>query len=232
MSKTVKILLGVGVLVVVLVGGLGAFSVLRDSADDEASLAGIGTTVPADASSSRTSADGDWKVAPGEGVFVGYRVHEKLRGLDKEVTGRTTGVTGTMTVAGTQITAVDLTADLTKLTTDDPLRDGAVKRSGLETTTYPEGTFTLTSPIVLASAPKAGGPVTTSAKGNFTIHGVTKPVEVPLTAQWDGDQIRVATTGGGVRIQFQDYGFDALNVPVASTDNFGFFEVQLAFVPA
>jgi polyisoprenoid-binding protein YceI len=232
-SKPVKIVLGAVVALVVVIGALGAYALLRDSAEDEATLAAIGaTTVPGAAPSGRTSPAGEWKVAPGETVFVGYRVHEKLRGLDKEVTGRTPDVSGTMTIVGNQVTAADITADLTALKTDDPLRDGAVKRMGLETNTYPDGTFVLTEPIPLSAPPTAGQEVTATAKGNFTIHGVTKPVEVPITASWDGDQIRVATRGGGVRIQFQDYGFGPLSVQVAQTDDFGFFEFQLLFVPA
>ena len=236
MSKVLKVVLGVVVALVLVIGGLGAYLVLKDSADDQANLAAIGTTVPggggAASSSGRATPDGTWKVAPGEGVFVGYRVHEKLRGLDKDVTGRTSDVSGTMTVAGTQVTDVKLTADLTKLQTDDPLRDGAVKRSGLETNRFPDGTFVLTEPVTLAGVPKQGEQGTASAKGNLTLHGVTRPVTVPLTAVWDGDQIRVASAGAGVRIQFQDYGFGALTSPVASTDDFGFFELQLRFVPA
>jgi polyisoprenoid-binding protein YceI len=227
--KTLKIVLGVVVALVVVVGGLTAFSFLRDSAEDEASR----SDVPAAANASgRATPDGQWKAAPGEAVFVGYRVHEKLRGVDKEVTGRTPDVTGTMTIAGSQVTEVELKADLTGLKTDDPLRDGAVKRTGLETNTYPEGSFVLTSPITLPATPKIGEEVSASAKGNFTIHDVTKPVEVPVTARWDGDQIVVKTAGAGVRVQFEDYGFGALNTPFASTDDFGYFEFVLVFVPA
>jgi polyisoprenoid-binding protein YceI len=232
-SKTFKILLG-AFLVVVLVAGAGTvFLLLRDSADEQASLAAIGGG-PATSSygASRTSADGNWKVQKGDGVFVGYRVHEKLRGLDKEVTGRTPDVTGTLTVAGTSIPAATFTADLTGLKTDDPLRDNTIKRQGPETTKFPEARFELTGPITLPSAPTANQQVPVTAKGTLTVHGVTKPVDVPLQAQWDGSQIKVATAGQGVRLQFEDYGFGAITVPVATTDDFAFLEVQLLFVPA
>src|SRR6185503_3211000 len=108
-SKTFKIVLGVLVAVVVLAGGAVAYEVLHDSADDQASLGAITTgQSPTTAyGAARTSPDGSWKIQPGENVFVGYRVHEKLRGLDKEVTGRTAGVTGKMTVAGTSIPSAD-----------------------------------------------------------------------------------------------------------------------------
>jgi polyisoprenoid-binding protein YceI len=216
---------------VVIVVGLGAWSIMRDSAEEPASLGSIGTA-PAGGPSSRDTPEGDWKVQPGAGVFLGYRVHEKLRGIDKEVTGRSSAVTGTMTISGNQVTAVQLEGDLTKLATDDPLRDGAVRRMGPETDKFPTSTFTLTAPITLPATPMPGAPVNVTAKGDLTLHGVTKPVDAPLTAQWDGGQIKVATAGAGVRVDFADYGFAALKVPVAETDGFGYFELQLLFVPA
>jgi polyisoprenoid-binding protein YceI len=231
-SKLFKVVLGVFV-VVVLLGGAGvAYFVLKDSADDQASLGGITVGSTTYGGAGRTSADGSWKVQAGDGVFVGYRVHEKLRGLDKEVTGRTSGVTGTMTVAGSAISAASFTGDLKTLKSDEQLRDGAIKRMGPETDKFPEAKFVLTGPLALPSAPVVGQKVSITAKGDLTAHGVTKPVEFPLEAQWDGDTIRVATTSGGVRFAFADYGFGALKVPVAETDDFGFLEVQLLFVPA
>jgi polyisoprenoid-binding protein YceI len=234
-SKAFKLVLGVVAAFVLLAGAGIAFFVLRDSAEDQASLGGItvGTTAPeGGAASSRTSADGRWTVRQGDGVFIGYRVHEKLRGLDKEVTGRSPVVTGSMTVAGSTISAAEFTGDLRQLKSDDNSRDNAIKRMGPQTDQFPEAKFVLSGPLTLAAAPEVGRPVTATAKGKLTVHGVTRDVDFPLTAQWDGDTIRAATTGDGVRFQFQDYGFEALKVPIAETDDFGFIEVQLLFVPA
>jgi polyisoprenoid-binding protein YceI len=230
MSKTFKILLSAFAVLVLVVGGLAAFSVLRDSAEDAPTFSA--GAAPGTGPSSRTSPDGTWTVKPDSAVFVGFRVHEILRGLDKEVTGRTPDVTGTMTVAGPQITAVEIQADLTGLKTDDPMRDGAIGRMGLETNKFPQGTFVLTAPIILPAVPALGQEISATAKGNLTIHGVTRPVEVPVQARWDGDQIQVLTSGGGVRVEFADYGFGALKVPFAESDAFGYFEFKLLFVPA
>jgi polyisoprenoid-binding protein YceI len=233
-SKSFRIALGAFVVVVLVLGAGAAYFVLKDSADDQASLGAInaGTTAPGGGASSRKSADGKWTVKQGDTVFVGYRVHEKLRGLDKEVTGRTPTVTGSMTVAGSAITAAQFTGDLRNLRSDDSLRDGAIKRAGPQTERFPEAKFEMTGPLTLPSAPAAGQQQSITAKGKLTVHGVTKDVEFPLDAQWDGDTIKAATTGDGVRFEFKDYGFDALNVQVAQTDDFGFIEVQLLFVPA
>jgi polyisoprenoid-binding protein YceI len=231
-SKLLKVLLGCFAALVVVIGAGVAFIVLRDSAEEEASLEAItaGTSLPDQVA--RTSADGTWTVEQGDQVWVGYRVHEILRGLDKEVTGRTGDVTGSMTIDGSTITEAELTADLTGLTSDDPIRDNAIRTRGLESATYPETTFRLTEPITLDAPPAMGQPVTATATGDLTVRDQTRSIDIPLTAQWDGDQIAVATVGQGVRLEFADFGFGAIEVPIARTDDFGFLEVQLRFVPA
>ena len=76
---------------------------------------------------------------PGDGVFVGYRVQELFGGATIKVTavGRTPAVEGTMTVCGSQVTAADITADVTQLKSDKAHRDGQIKTRGLETNTFP-----------------------------------------------------------------------------------------------
>jgi polyisoprenoid-binding protein YceI len=229
-SKLLKLLIGAFAVLVLVAGGLVAYVVFRDSAEEQANLGAIGTG-PTAPGADRDSADGTWTVQPDETVFVGYRVHEILRGADKEVTGRTKDVTGTMTIAGNTVTEAEFTADMTGLTTDDPLRDNAIRTRGPETERFPEATLKLSSPLELPSAPVKGQQISVTAKADLTLHGVTRTIDLPLQAQWDGGQIRVATTGNGARIQFQDFGFGALEVPVARTDDFGFLEVQLLFVP-
>jgi polyisoprenoid-binding protein YceI len=232
-SRTAKIVIGAVAAVVVLVGAGGAWYVFRDSAESEASLQGVtGPSGPSGNGSGRTSPDGNWKVAPGDGVFAGYRVNEVLLGQAKEATGRTSDVSGTMTVQGATIPAATVTANLKSLASDDTRRDRAIQSAGLETARFPEATFKLTQPIALTAAPAAGTPVTATAQGELTLHGQTRPVSVPVTAQWDGDQIAVATRDKGVPVKFQDYGMEALSVPVAKTEDAGSFEFQLRFAPA
>src|SRR4029077_7045426 len=115
-----------------------------------------------------------------------------LGGLQKTANGRTATVNGTMTIAGDQVTATAITADTTKLKSDESRRDGAITNRGLETAKYPEASFKLTEPTDLGTAPP-GTEVSVTATGELTLHGETKTVEVPLKAKWSGDQITVAT---------------------------------------
>lgn len=78
-------------------------------------------------------------MSPGSDSFVGYRVREQLSILPapSDAVGRTTAVDGQLEVSGLQITAVDVTADMTQLTSDKSMRDERLRPMGLETDAFP-----------------------------------------------------------------------------------------------
>ena len=180
-----------------------------------------------------SGADGTWTVKPGTcslpDCFVGYRVTEKLFAniSETEATGRTANVDATMTIEGTTVSDVTVTADLRDLTSDNSFRDGRIRSEGLESDQFPEAKFVLSEPITLAAAPTAGETVKAEAKGKFTLHGVTKDVTLSLEGRWDGKQVQVV---GTMPIVFSDYGITAPTAPaVASVDDHGEMELQLFF---
>src|SRR4029077_5094245 len=80
--------------------------------------------------------------------FVGYRVDETLaQNRANTAVGRTAQVTGTLALDGATISSVDVTADLTRLTSDDNRRDGQLHQQALETDLFPQASFKLTTPI-------------------------------------------------------------------------------------
>jgi polyisoprenoid-binding protein YceI len=177
--------------------------------------------------------DGTWTVKPSTcslpDCFVGYRVTEKLFAniSETEATGRTGNVTGTMTIDGTTVKDVTVTADLRDLQSDNDFRDGRIRSEGLESDKYPEAKFVLSEPITLSAVPTAGETVTAEAKGKFTLHGVTNDVTISLQGRWDGKQVQVV---GSMPITFSDYGITAPTAPaVASVDDHGEMEMQLFF---
>ena len=223
------------VVVLALVGAAVWWFVLRDTADPEADLDAIDTGAEgADGSSGEGPAtpDGEWAVAPGESVFVGYRVDELFAGdsVSRTATGRTPAVTGTLTVEGDTVTAADVTADVTQLTSDQARRDSALATRGLETGEFPEASFTLAEPVTLPSAPERDTSVEATVSGDLTLHGVTAPVTLTVEARWDGPTISVA---GRAPIAFADYGMEVVDIPgfVRTEDN-GTMEFQLVFAPA
>ena len=178
----------------VSLGSMAPASEAQVSAAPAAGVAGVWTTDPA---ASTTS---------GPATFVGYRVREELANIGAtEAVGRTSGVTGSLTIEGTTVTKADIAADLTALQSDNHNRDRQLSNQALETGTYPQATFTLTAPIELGSVPVAGQVVEVTATGDLTLHGVTKSVKIPLKARLEGDTIAVA---GSLPVAFADYGIE------------------------
>ena len=163
--------------------------------------------------------------------FVGYRVQEELVGVGAATAvGRTPEVTGTLTVAATSITAVEITADLTGLESDSDMRDGQLGRQGIQTDQFPTATFVLAEPIVLDALPADGETIQVTALGDLTLHGVTNRVEIPLQAVRNGD---VVTVAGSLDIAFGDYGIaKPESMRVLSIEDTGVMELQLHFTKA
>jgi polyisoprenoid-binding protein YceI len=161
--------------------------------------------------------------------FVGYRVTEKLVAsiVENTATGRTDSVTGTLTIGGATVSNVTVTADLRSLRSDQGGRDGTIQNEGLESNRFPQAKFVLTQPITLAAVPAVGHTITTHATGNFTLHGVTKPVVITLEGRWDGTSVQVV---GTLPIVFGDYNIEAPTAAVvASVDDHAEMELQLFF---
>jgi polyisoprenoid-binding protein YceI len=206
------------------------------------SSAGSSAAATSSASSSSTTLsggiDGTWNVDTSIGSFsdfsdsfVGYRVQEQLASIGgNTAVGRTPAVSGSLTIAGTKVTAVTIQADLTGLKSDDNRRDGQLSHQGLETSTYPTATFSLTSPIDLGSIPADGAEVSVTATGKLTLHGQTKDVQIPLKAKLSGNTIVVT---GSLEITFADYGISKPNsFAVLSIADTGTLELQLFFTKA
>ena len=201
------------------------------------------TTSTAAATAVATESGGGSSSAPAEGdlsgtwtvdaanSFVGYRIDEELARIGSTTAvGRTSDVTGTLEFDGSTITSVDVTADLSTLQSDDDRRDGQLKRQALETNEFPEASFVLTDPIAIEGDPASGEPISATAVGDLTIHGVTNRVELALQGQLvDG---RVVVVGSTV-IVLADYDIEQpSSIAVLSVSEEGTMEMQLVFVRA
>jgi polyisoprenoid-binding protein YceI len=206
-----------------------------------------GSTVPIPSVSASGSAslpttpasfDGTWKVDTSIGSFsestssfVGYRVQEQLANIGANTAvGRTPDVSGIITLQGTTVTAVEVTANLATLKSNDDRRDGQLHRQALETDQFPAATFKLTQPIDLGTAPAEGQAVSVTATGDLTLHGKTKSVQIPLKAKRAGGVIAVT---GSLEITFADFGIaKPTSFLVLSVQDHGTLELQLFFTRA
>jgi polyisoprenoid-binding protein YceI len=218
-SRRTKGLVAGVVAAVLIASGVGYWIFARQSANQPAavSLGPVAIASGATDSTGGTGTSGTWTV-DGSQSFVGYRVREKLGFLPapSDAVGRTSAVTGSMTITGTSVTAVTMSADLTQLKSNEARRDEHMADSGLETDRFPTATFTLTSPITFAQKPTKGETLKASATGDFTLHGVTKRITIPMQARWDGSTIEVVTS---FPVQFSDYS-------ITPPDFAGFVTVQ------
>lgn len=227
--------LGIGAFIVLVVAAVGGPYVYIHFIEGKApaplsvntSTSPASSTSPSATSSSAssTSLDGTWSV--GSGSIVGYRVHETLLGQSNTATGRTSSVTGSLTVAGDTVTAGSFSADLTSVASDKSQRDHQFQGRIMNTATYPTATFKLTQPIALGSEPADGVTVTRQATGDLTLHGVTKSITFAVSVKKTGSTIAAS---GSVPIVFADYNIANPSFGgTVTTDDHGTLEFLLNF---
>ena len=223
-------------LVLALAGG-GYLLLTRNSdapapAALDATSATTATTAGDAAQPATGTPDGAWQVRDDGASFVGYRVRERLANLSSasEAVGRSTQVTGTMQVAGDQVQAVKVEADLRGLQSDEGRRDNAIRQRGLESERFPTAVFELAEPIRLDQDPVSGRQVNGQGKGRLTVHGVTREVTANLEGRWDGSTIQVA---GRIPVRMSDFQIQPPQFgPVLSIEDSLTVEFRLTFVPA
>jgi polyisoprenoid-binding protein YceI len=246
-SRRTRWLVAVPVVLValVVVGPWLYINVLRDDPPDRLSLDdATSTTTEADATSTteRTTTtepdtdpaapdgtdepdlDGTWTV--GEGSQVGYRIPEILFGQSTEGVGRTSEVTGEVTIDGTTISDGSFVADMATVVSDEERRDGQFRDRLMDVANHPEGTFTLTEPIELGSIPDDLEEITVSATGDLTLRGTTNRVTFDLTARRNGEAFEV---NGSIPLTFADYGIPNPSAGPAQVGETGELEVLLVF---
>ena len=168
--------------------------------------------------------DGRWTVAGTS--EAGYRVQEVLFGQSNTAVGRTSAITGSFTISGTEVSAGQFTVDMTKVKSDESERDNQFQGRIMDTARFPTSTFVLTQPIQLGSIPAEGTTITESATGELTLHGTTRTVTFPVQARLKGTTISVS---GSIPIVFADYGIDNPSGGPATTSNNGILEFLLNF---
>lgn len=238
-----KIVFGLVVVLVVVVGGVAAYLLTRGDPPEELTVEPQGSAEEAavgPTGETPSTLDGAWQVVAGDETTAGFRIEEDFTALpDHTAVGRSPAVEGSITIAGPEVSEGDFTVDLTELEfTDDPPTGGVAGRAsamegqGLETNDFPETTFTLTAPIAIGDDAVDGETVTAEATGELTLHGVTKEITFAVEALVDGDTIRVASVEP-VPVVLADYEIEEPKAPfVASVADEGSFEFLLIFEPA
>lgn len=221
-----------GAVVVVVVGGLVIIRLVQGGSKPPLALPAVTTTPTGAGSTTSTSAsssgpvviDGVWKI--GSGSTAGYRIKETLFGQSNTAVGRTSAVTGTITIAGSTVTSGSFSVDMTQVSSDRSQRDDQFQGRIMDTASFPTATFKLSAPIVLSTVPANGAQVGAMASGDLMLHGVTKSVSFPVTAQRNGAAIQVQ---GSIPVTFADYNISNPSGGPATTASNGQLEFLLTF---
>lgn len=115
--------------------------------------------------------------------FVGAKVTRDHKGTFRNFDGW-------IEYAGGTPSQISFDIDLNSLQTDDAKLDSHLKTADFfDVAKYPKATFVSTSLTPAAG----GGGATHTLKGNLTMHGVTKEVTIPVTAQQTADGVRTTS---------------------------------------
>jgi polyisoprenoid-binding protein YceI len=161
----------VGVVVAAVVGGYAVLALTGDDAPPPPRLEGAPAQDGADGGTGR------WHPVARAGSFVGYRVSERYLGVGvRTAVGRTSAVTGSVTVDGDRVRAADLRADMRTVRSDQTRRDDTLRFRAIETDRYPSASFTLRGPFAVRAKPQR-------VSGTLTLHGRRAPVAVTVRGQ-------------------------------------------------
>jgi len=148
-----------------------------------------------------TNVAGTWRVASGS--IVGYRVDEVLAGQNNVAVGRTSTISGTMSISGTTVTSASFTVQMATIHSDQSQRDAQFNGRIMDTASYPTGTLTLASPVQLGVIPADGVVRTYQVAAHLTLHGHTRPVMFTLRAERTTAGIEVS---GSIPVLFANWG--------------------------
>lgn len=228
MTRSRFLLAGVALLLIAGVGAYVAYDQVLSgdsvaplalpSTSPEAAATDVAASESAGASSEpATGANGDvagaWSVA-GDSQ-AGYRVREQLATLSAEsdAVGRTSDVTGSITLESdgttTTLTGGSLTVDTTTIASDEDRRDNRLRSEGLQTDSFPTATFTITQAVEIPASAIDGTATDLTLVGDLELHGVTKSVSIPAQARLVDGAIQVA---GSITFPLSDFEIVAPNV--------------------
>jgi polyisoprenoid-binding protein YceI len=205
----------VGVVVVLVAGGYAVLALTGDDAPPPPRLQGT----PAQEGAARAGA-GRWHPVAPAGSFVGYRVDERYLGVGvRTAVGRTSAVTGSVTVDGDRVAAADLRADMRTVRSDQARRDDTLRFRAIETDRYPSARFTLAGPVALSARAKR-------TTGTLTLHGRRAPIVVTVRGQrLSGDRLELV---GSAPIRFATFAIEPPSVAgLVTVSDHGLLEFRL-----
>jgi polyisoprenoid-binding protein YceI len=165
--------------------------------------AGAPMPAPAAATPAANSVAGSWTV--GSGSQARYGVDDTVLGQTSRVVGSTSDVSGSLQVTGMTVTSAHIVVNMASVNCG--CVHDVMYRQLLQTSSTPNATFDLTSPIDITAIPTPGQIISVPVTGNFTIHGITHSTSFTLDVTDINNRIAVK---GSIPVS---YGAYAINPP-------------------
>jgi polyisoprenoid-binding protein YceI len=152
-------------------------------------------------------------IAP-EGSQARFRVREQLVNvtLPNDAIGRTSRISGGITIDGGSIVKGEsrFVVLLDSLVSDQSRRDNYIKRNTIQTAQFPTAEFVASSVSGLPATLPTAGDLSFRLTGDFTVHGVSKPLTWDVKGRMaaNGDFTGTATTW----FRFGDFGMSVPRV--------------------
>lgn len=232
MTKRILLPLAVAALVCVLAGPWIFVKYVEGAPDPLLKL-------PSERHPATVGMDGTWVVVPGSGDAAqrsqaGYRADQALLWETVTVSGRTTGVTGSLTVVGGSLQSATFAVEVASIQSPHHGRDNKFRSQDvMDTGKFATAQLKIADPVDLSAVPDDGAPASMQIAAALTLKGVTRQAAVRLDVQRSGDHVVVV---GQIQLNFADYNISPpsppagiLQVqPIASVE----FLVNLAQQPA
>jgi polyisoprenoid-binding protein YceI len=147
-----------------------------------------------------------YEIAPGDKSVAEFRAEDTY----DRFTGSTKNVSGTIVAdaSAPSKASVDVTIDMKSLVTGVAMRDREMRQRYLETNKFPTATFKSVS-VAGPAAIAPNDPADVKVTGDFTLHGVTKRMTIPVRVVLIPDGNRVHATAL-FNVRMPDFG---INVP-------------------
>jgi polyisoprenoid-binding protein YceI len=139
--------------------------------------------------------------------------------------GRTKGIAGDVLVdfanpANSQIGTIVI--DVSQLTSDEGRRDNYIRNNALQSSQYPQATFTPTKIEGIPASVKPGDTLTLKVTGDLTVKETTKTVTFDVTLTAGQDKL---TGSAATEILLSDYGAGPIQLAMLQTED----KAKLAF---
>ena len=150
------------------------------------------------------------------GSSAKYVVKENLRLIDTTAVGETNAISGEIYLSPDGLyagSASTFTVDLRELESDESRRDSYIKRTTLDTSSFPFAEFVVESLTGFPAGYVEDTQIALTLTGSMTIHGVSQPMTFTVLARQAGDSL---TAAADADFKMTDFGIEPPSVQIAA----------------